>query len=500
MIKRLKNNITLLNVVTNLILQICTIVSGFIIPKIILSYFGSEVNGLISSITQFLSYISLIEGGVTGVITANLYKPLCDGDVNKISSIIKTSNKFYRKVGIIFLCYSIILAIIYPILFSVNFSYIYVFALTIVLSLNLFIQYMFSLTLKTLLNADKKVYVVAISQTIIIVASIVLSIVSVNIYTSVHLLKLLTGALYVIQPIIYRMYINKNYKIIKEAKEDKNLIKSRWNGFAINIAAFIHFGTDIVILTIFTDLSTVSIYSVYSLVTAGLRQIINSISTAITPTIGQLYAKGEKMELEKKFNIYEYIIFTVVFLFFSVAGLLIVPFVMIYTKNITDTNYYQPLFGILLVISEGLYLIKFPHLNLSYVANKFKQITLPAFFEATINIVLSLILVKKLELAGVAIGTICAMLYRMIFHVYYTKKIINRSQKEFYKIFIIYSVTSLIGIIICIYFVPKVQYNIISWILHGIIYTIILSILYIIIGRIFYNKEYSYIIKQIRKV
>ena len=38
-------------------------------------------------------------------------------------------------------------------------------------------------------------------------------------------------------------------------------------------------------------------------------------------------------------------------------------------------------------------------------------------------------------LIGVAIGTIIAMVYRIIFQVYLTKKIINRNQKKFYKVF-----------------------------------------------------------------
>ena len=69
-------SVALLNTIANIILQIVTIISGFILPKIILSCFGSEVNGLVSSISQFLSYINLLEGGVMGVIMANLYKQL----------------------------------------------------------------------------------------------------------------------------------------------------------------------------------------------------------------------------------------------------------------------------------------------------------------------------------------------------------------------------------------------------------------------------------------
>lgn len=205
--KRNVKKITLINIISNIILQIANIFSWFIIPKIILTYFGSDVNGLVSSITQFLSYITLIEGGVTGVVMASLYKPLVNNDNKKISAIIKTSQKFYKKVGIIFSIYCLILATVYPLLFNTGFNYLYVFSLVIVLSINLLIQYMYSLTFRNLLNADKKGYVVSFTQTLILVLGILLSYISVAIYPSIHILKLITGLLFVLQPIIYNKYV-----------------------------------------------------------------------------------------------------------------------------------------------------------------------------------------------------------------------------------------------------------------------------------------------------
>lgn len=63
----------------------------------ILKTFGSDVNGLVSSLNQFLSYISLIEGGLTGVVLASLYKPLEEKNYNKVSGIVKATNKFLKN-------------------------------------------------------------------------------------------------------------------------------------------------------------------------------------------------------------------------------------------------------------------------------------------------------------------------------------------------------------------------------------------------------------------
>ncbi len=351
-----------------------------------------------------LSYISLVEGGVTGVISASLYKPLYEKNEKKLSSIIKTTNIFYRKIGVLFTIYAILLSLVYPLVVKTSFSYIYVTGIALILSMSLFVQYMFSLSMRNLLMADKKAYIIYITQTLTIILNIICAIVSVKIYPSIHFLKGLTGILFLIQPIIYGIYIKKHYNIDKKATTDNTLLKSRWNGFAINIAAFIHFSTDVTILTLFTNLETVSVYCVYSLVIVGLRQLISAICDSITPTIGQCYVKGDSKELNEKMDVFEYITFIIVFFAFIVGGLLITPFVMIYTKNITDANYYQPLFGIMFLLSEGLYLIKTPHLNLAYAANKFKEITIPSYIEAGLNIIISVILVNKIGLCGIALA------------------------------------------------------------------------------------------------
>ena len=490
MIMKFKKNITLINTISSLILQLLSIINGFIIPKLILMYFGSEVNGLVSSLTKFLSYVALLEGGITGVVMASLYKPLTNNDEKKLSSIVNTTIRFYRKIAYIFLVYTIILACIYPLIFKTSFSYFYVFSLTIILSITSFVQYSFSLTMKTLLNADKKVYIVSLTQSILLIFNIILSYISLIIYPSVHVFKLLSAIIFLIQPFVFNFYVKKNYRLDKKAKEDEELLKSRWDGFSINMAAFIHTNTDILLLSLFTDMTTVSVYSVYALVGSGLRTILNFLSYGIKPTIGQLYAKEKYIELDQKMDIYEYLVFFLVFLLFSVASFLLCPFVMTYTKNITDANYYQPIFGIILMLSEGFNLIKNAHVDLAYAANKFKEIKIPCYIEAIINIVISLILIKPLGLTGIAIGTLVAMIYRMIFHVWYTnRKLIKRPQKIFYKKIISFGIFTFIGSLICILLIPKVEYTVFSWIWHGIIYSTIFGILYLINSIIFYKKE-----------
>lgn len=496
MMKDKKVSIPLLNVISSILLQFVTIISGFVIPKIILSVFSSEVNGLVSSLNQFLNYISLLEGGLAGVVMANLYQPLAKKDDKKISSIIKTTKKFYHNISIIFIIYTILLSIIYPLVIKTSFTFSYIFSLSVILSITLFVQYNFSLSLRLLLQADKKVYIVSFTQIVLTLINVILFYVFSKFFPSIHFLKLISAAIFLLQPLIYHIYIRKYYKLEKEIEEDDSLTKSRWDGLAINIAAFIHNSTDIAILTIFTNLKVVSVYSIYSLVTIGLKKMITSISAGLTPSIGHLYAKGNQKELNEKFELYEFMVFFVTFFLFTVGGLLITSFVLLYTKNVTDINYNEPLFGILIIIAEMIFCLREPYVSIAYTANKFKEMKKVAYIEAVINIVISVILVSNFGLAGVAIGTILSLLYRTLYHVVYLKDhILNRSILEFVKKVLLFTTLSTIGIIICKQFFSSPINTVIDFIKSGLLYSIVIMTLYIAGCMVFYRDN----LKNIKK-
>lgn len=96
------------------LLQIITMISGFIIPKIMLVYFGSEVNGIVTSITQFIAYLTLLEAGISGATVFSLYKPIAAGDTDAVNRILGAAKNLYYKTGHLFSCMVILYAAAYP--------------------------------------------------------------------------------------------------------------------------------------------------------------------------------------------------------------------------------------------------------------------------------------------------------------------------------------------------------------------------------------------------
>ncbi len=493
----MEKKVIIRNVAVSLLLQFLTIISGFVVPKIIITTFGSDVNGLVSSITQFLSYITLLEGGLSSVVTASLYKPLQEKDHQKISGIINATERFFKQLSLIYVIYVIGVAFVYPLFVKTKFSYGYVFALVCVLGIGLFIQYFFSLTYRLLLNADRKVYIVSAAQALFVLANMVLSVVLVKVFHDVLVLKLICASVFVLQPIIYRLYVKKHFSLDKSVTPDNQALKQRWDGFGQNIAYFIHNNTDIVVITLFSSLAMVSVYSVHLMIVNALKSVFIAITSAITPSLGKVIAQGDVEKSNKAFDLYEFTVTALATLMFTCGIVLITPFISVYTADIGDANYFQPLFAMLLMIAEMMYCFRDPYITVSYIAGHFRQTAKFAYIEATTNIVLSLILVGRFGLVGVAIGTLTAMAIRMFAQVWYVKKnILYRPLRIFGKKFVVFSLFSAATVWLLRLLVPLTMDSYLAWIGYAAVVCIPALIAIILVSAWFFMPQLKQLLRR----
>ena len=486
-----------LNILFAVILQIFTIINGLIIPKLVLNYFGSEVNGLVSSITQFLNYIQLLEGGISGVAMAALYKSLSENNEEKVSKIIRALDSFFKKIALIYVGYAVAVAVIYPLFINADFNYIYILSLVVIIAFGIFIQYFFALTYRILIQADRHGYIVSIFHIIFLIINLCLSYISIKVYPSIHLLKIVNVIGYLIQPIGFSIYVKKHYKLIRNIEPDNDSLKQKWDGFGHNIAFFVHTNTSVVILTFFTSLEIVSVFSIYAAIVYAVRSLISTLLSSINPIFGNLLNTKNENEINSYFDDLELLTNFVTTAMFSTCIVLIVPFVAIYTSNITDINYIQPIFSIIFCLGEAVYVYRTPFVSAAYSAGHFKQTAKFAYLEAIINIVISLALVYWLGLIGVAIGLLVSMLYRMIVHVFYLKKnILHRPIKKALKSFLVFGVSGIVSVVL-VKLIPF--YDITSYLLW-FVYALItfLSIIVIVssFSLLFYKKDIKKIFRK----
>lgn len=409
-----------LNIVTTLLCQLVATACGIVVPRILIGGFGSAAYGVTVSITQFLSYITLLEGGIGGVARAKLYGPLAAGDDREISAVYHAEASFFRHVALVFLFYSAALGLAFPYLAKVAFfSRGYVFALVLVISLATLAKYVFGLPNLTLMVADQKLYInnyVMIGTTIVNTA---LVLILVNRSCDLLWVKLGSSVVFLVRPLLYTLYVRKHYAL---RKTEKAVLEQKWTGIGQHIAYFLHTNTDVVLLTLLADVRLVAVYAVYNMVVSSIRALTQSFAGSMEARFGELIAKGLRSELQAAYRKYQLLLSSVTVTLFGCTGALILPFVRLYTQGVTDADYLQPAFAAVLLLAEAINCLVLPCACLPIAANHLRQTRWGAYGEAILNIAISLVLIRWQPLLGVAIGTFAATLFRGIYYMAYSAR------------------------------------------------------------------------------
>lgn len=370
------------NSIASLVQQIVTIFLGLILSRFILLAYGSATNGLISSINQFIGLIALMEEGMGVVARVVFYKPLAERDQIQISIAYKTVSRFFTRLSFLLFIYLAVLSIVYPLISKSGYSFGFVSILVLILGLSSIFEYCFGIT----------------SQMLLIV--------------------------YIIRPLLLCYYTKKRYKIDTSVSVDKILLSQKNAAWVRHIATYVHTGTDIMLLTLFSNMAWVSVYSVYQYVIHSLSVLASAILNNLEAVFGEAFAKEDKEQLKWLVQKYDLISKIFVGTCFTTCMIVIDSFIGIYTKDIVDIQYFQPVFSGILCIAEMFYCMGLIYQNIYIAAGHIRQTQWMAVLEAVINVFVSLILVRKYHIVGVAGGTLAAMIFKNVIEVYYVKKYI----------------------------------------------------------------------------
>lgn len=184
------------------------------------------------------------------------------------------------------------------------------------MAISSFAQYYFGIINEQLLHADQKSYLIYGTQIFTNLANLFLCIWMIRIDASIHVMKLATAVVFAMKPLIYGVYIQRYYRIDKTITYTEEPIKQKWNGVTQHISAVVLDGTDNIVLTFFSSLSNVSIYSVYYMVISSIQGFYQSAVVGIQSAAGTMWAKHDRVNIQKMFFSVEYgMHFATVFLF-----------------------------------------------------------------------------------------------------------------------------------------------------------------------------------------
>ena len=102
------------NMLTGLFCQFVTILLGFLMPRLYLTYYGSGVNGELNTIKQLFAYLYLLEAGVGLATTQALYRPVAMEEHQTVSEILAATDHYYRRTGTLYALIVVAIGIVYP--------------------------------------------------------------------------------------------------------------------------------------------------------------------------------------------------------------------------------------------------------------------------------------------------------------------------------------------------------------------------------------------------
>ena len=490
----------MLNIATSMTYQIVSIICGLIAPRLILVAYGSTYNGVIESATQFLNIISILNIGIAGSTRVAFYKTLAYEDQLGTSRIYKSNKLYMRKVALAVIAYTIILMVIYPLISHNDLANWECSALVGIIGIRIFAEYFFGISNRTLLDADQAGYICYTLNIFTNIFNTILTVLLIYMNCSIFIVKLGSSTVFLLTPAIMNIYVQKKYNLIRDCKPDDSAINNRKAVAFHSIANIVHDRTDLFVLTLFLDAKIISVYTVYYLIVGKIKSITQVFTNGMEAAFGNMWIKNETELLNKNFHTFEYALFAFTSIVFSCVGILLLPFIELYTTGIQDVNYISLSLAILITVAEGLFCIRQPYLILVQAAGKYEETKMGAMYEAIINMSLSFLLVNFIGINGVIIGTLVANLIRTSQYMAFTsKQILHRSMKE-----LIIRIAWLIINSAIIIVVSKLAINYFcvtpgwaGWILKGIISFILSCVITMITSWVLCKKDLLHLLKKL---
>lgn len=428
------------NMITAVSSNVLTIIVGLVAQAIFIKILGSEYLGLNGLFSNVISMLGIVELGMGSAIIYNMYKPIAENDHEKIKSLMQFYKKSYliitliiSIIGIMIIPFIKYIVDIESVTVDVNVYLVYILFL-----LETICSYILSYK-RSMLYADQKEYITNIIHMgyTIIVNTMQLSFLY---FTHDYYLYLIIKVIMrLVENIVISSYVNRRYSYLLDnnvtkldSKTEKDIFQKIKALFFHKIGGFIVSGTDNIIISKYLGLVTVGLYSNYYMIINAVQTVINHIIQATRASVGNLLVTESK---KKQFDIFNKIRFVNFWIscFSSICIFVIMDsFITIWIgyKFVLPTK-------VLLVLVINFFIVssRSTYGAFKEAAGIFYEDRFVPIIESLLNIVLSIIFVKKFGLMGVFMGTVASglVLWCYSYPKYVYKNLFGRSYYDYIK-------------------------------------------------------------------
>lgn len=405
------------NTFWNLVYQLTAVVAGFLVPRAIIGVYGSEVNGLVTSLTQFIGYFALVEAGISGAATFALYKPLAQGDWKGVNVVASASRAFYQKSGAVFLALLVGLSVVYPVFVSAGaLSPLEIVVLTFLLGAKVVVDFFSLSKYRVFLTADKRNWLIQLASTVYTLLNTAIIIAFSHLHAHVVSVYALALAAVFARSAILAVYTRRRYPQL-DCKVDYGdyELPQRWDALFLQILGAVQSGAPVILATVLCgSMSDVSVLAVYLLVSNGLQMIPNVLGTGLQALFGRQIADGDYATLRSSYRPYRALVYSVSAVACGCAFSLILPFVDLYAGGFRDADYHNAFLGFLVVLNVFLYHGKSSQGLLVIAAGMYRETRWQTCIQALIIVALGIPLTTEFGVVGTIAASCVSNAYRVV--------------------------------------------------------------------------------------
>ena len=141
--------------------QAIVLFAGIIVPRMIMSGYGSEMNGLLATLGQIFMYLSLLGAGVNQSSRNALYSPVKHNERDKISDVISVTQGYFNRIAVYYGICVLLLSAAGPFLLNTSISRPEVFLIILLEGVASVISLRFIESYNAILSVDGRGYFIS---------------------------------------------------------------------------------------------------------------------------------------------------------------------------------------------------------------------------------------------------------------------------------------------------------------------------------------------------
>lgn len=481
----------------HLVAQALIFAFALILPKTLIANYGSDVNGLLSSISQLFTYAALVEAGIGTAAIQAFFRYVGKNKNDDINSLMFRARSFYRKASVIYLAAIILLTVLYPLVVKTSTDYWTVFFVMLIQGITGVIPFVTYSPFSMFLQAEGKSYVISWFGVAARIITTVGKIIMYSLGVNIVVVQVIWFMVTIVEVIAFYIYKRKYYPWLGYKNTPNGPKLDGAVAYTINAASkTVMSSTDTVVLSILVSTSASSVYSIYALVFVTLQGLLQGFLLG-NFALGQTYHEDKAKYLKLHSALESFIMFVTTGVM-TTACCLAIPFIRLYTQGVTDVDYIDTVLPFLFVLPILFVFGYSVPTEAEMVSGHPRQVAIQSGIEAIINLGLTVPFVLMWGIRGALLATCIATLIRLAMVLFYSNvRVLSRSPWESVKPILI-CIILFFAFSVPMSFIDYRPRSYIEWILLAVITTIVVMTVFALSFFLSRNEQAVFVLNSFK--